>query len=53
MLAREIRGLRARLVFSQNPDNLLFRKPGSLHLSVLHKDGLQLSVEEIGSGRSI
>lgn len=38
-LRGEIRCLRARLVFSQNLDNLLFRKLGSL-LSTLHKAGL-------------
>ena len=40
VLAREIGGLRARLMLPQHANNLLFRKPGSLHLSVLHKAGL-------------
>jgi hypothetical protein len=36
----------------QHAYNLLFHKPGSLHLSVLKKAELQLRVEEICSGRS-
>src|ERR1700738_5104250 len=40
VLAREIGGLRARLMLPQHANNLLVRKPGSLHLSVLHKAGL-------------
>jgi len=36
----------------QNANNLLFRKPGSLHLSGLLKDGLYLQLEEVGRGRS-
>src|ERR1700730_324143 len=40
LLAREIGGLCPRLMLAQHPNNLLFRKPGSLHLSVLQKDGL-------------
>ena len=35
VLAREIGGLGPRLMLAQNPNNLLFRQPGSLHLSVL------------------
>jgi hypothetical protein len=52
VLARQIGRLRTGLVLAQHPDNLLFRKPGSLHLSVLQKAGLQLQLEEIGRGRS-
>src|SRR6202035_2163966 len=52
VLAREIGRLRARLVLPQHANNLLFRKPGSLHLSFLHKAGLLLRVEEVCSGRS-
>jgi hypothetical protein len=33
-------GLRPGLMLAQNPDNLLFRKLGSFHLSVLQKAGL-------------
>ena len=40
VLAGEIGGLCARLVLPQHPNNLLFRKPGSLHLSFLQKAGL-------------
>src|SRR5690606_1666139 len=35
VLAGQIGRLRTRLVLAQNPDNLLFRKPLPLHLSVL------------------
>ena len=37
MLARQIRGLRPGLVLLQNPYDLLFREPRSLHLSVLQE----------------
>jgi hypothetical protein len=40
VLPRKIGGLRTRLMLAQHADNLLFRKPGSLHLSVLQKAGL-------------
>ncbi|MET4519039.1 hypothetical protein ABIB81_008393, partial [Bradyrhizobium sp. I1.7.5] len=32
--------LRTRLMLTQHANNLLFRKPGSLHLSVLQKAGV-------------
>jgi hypothetical protein len=35
VLARQIRGLRPRLLLFQHPNDLLFREPRSLHLSVL------------------
>jgi hypothetical protein len=50
--SRWIGGVRARLVFSRNANNLLFRKPGSIYLSGLMKAGLKLRVEEICSRRS-
>ena len=37
MLARQIRGLRPSLALLQNPYDLLFREPRSLHLSVRFK----------------
>jgi hypothetical protein len=37
VLARQIRRLRPRLVLLQHPYDLLFRKPRSLHLSVLQE----------------
>jgi hypothetical protein len=40
VLAGEIGGLRTGLLLAQHTNNLLFRKPGSLHLSVLQKAGL-------------
>jgi len=35
------------LVLLQHPDDLIFREPCSLHLSVLQEAGLQIPVEEI------
>src|SRR5580704_10808532 len=40
VLARQIGRLRTRLMLAQHANNLLFRKPGSLHLSVLQEAGL-------------
>src|ERR1700728_4428821 len=37
MLARQIRRLRPGLVLLQHPDDLIFREPRSLHLSVLQE----------------
>src|SRR3984885_10598399 len=37
VLARQIRGLRPGLVLLQHPNDLLFREPCSLHLSVLQR----------------
>src|ERR1700722_19149003 len=37
VLARQIRRLRSGLVLLQNPDDLIFREPCSLHLSVLQE----------------
>src|ERR1700733_12264984 len=37
MLARQIRRLRPGLVLLQHPDDLIFREPCSLHLSVLQE----------------
>src|SRR5580692_8437134 len=37
MLARQIRRLRPGLLLLQHPDNLIFREPCSLHLSVLQE----------------
>jgi hypothetical protein len=37
VLARQIRRLRSCLVLLQNPDDLLFREPCSLHLPVLQE----------------
>jgi hypothetical protein len=39
MLARQIAGFRRGLMLAQNADDLLFREPRSLHLSVLVKAG--------------
>src|SRR6266851_2232103 len=38
VLPAQIRGLRSRLVLAQDRDDLLFRKPASLHRSVLQSD---------------
>jgi hypothetical protein len=38
-LRAQIGGLCPRHVLAHHPNNLLFRKPGSLHLSVLQKAG--------------
>jgi hypothetical protein len=38
VLARQIRRLRPGLVLLQNPNDLIFREPCSLHLSVLQED---------------
>src|SRR3954469_23408099 len=40
MLPRQIGSFRTCLMLTQHANNLLFRKPGSLHLSVLQKAGL-------------
>jgi hypothetical protein len=40
VLARQIGSLRPSLMLAQNANDLLFREPCSLHLSVLVKAGL-------------
>ena len=52
MLARQIRRLRPGLLLLQHPNDLLFREPRSLHLSVLHQGRTLNPLEENLSGRS-
>jgi hypothetical protein len=52
VLARQIRRLRPGLVLLQHPDDLIFREPCSLHLSVLQEGRTLNPVEENLSGRS-
>ena len=52
VLARGTCAVRALLMLPHHANSLPFRKPGSLHPSVLQKAGLLLRVEKIRSGRS-
>jgi len=51
-LRHNIRGVGPGLLLSQNPDNLLFRKPRSLHHPPLRGNGLYSFLEEFAGPKS-